>query len=786
VLNILNKKKPIVLVDEDIAWLQSSLATLISPTLFVDEKHKLIEEIKERYSNLDKESRYTIESWLNGRYKTFLEKLLRYDKNIHNVVDFINYAFRWGVAGAIAQDVDYAYYLLEPIIKREKFKDEQISSYAFLTYGSVLFHYFKDASLSNREYLFFETKKSLLSSYSLAKNEYLKNRSAYFLTQLHSIWEDFSTAIIWYFKSLDCSDLVHDQFSMSFSLLFRDIDSDMVLSFNNLKSIFTKERVKNRYFWHFVKGKLSNSLAINHIDRFVSMLSIEDEKKIDSWGEDVENFFNTLNEYINLVVEPLSSHDSSKLQSLYFSSVLNSRGKAKVLFRMAQIQRFYTHDLSRAMLMVSESNGLFFDSDRLDFMSSILLEDFEFEIREILNSSNKRFKNSSIDFYLNERDRKVVAWKRLVKEGVLSGRFDEEIEFLEYINDNTQNSLLQQVLMSRLAYLYFKGTAGISEDGYMQPDYKKAYRYFGRLKESNPLADKYLQHPKLSIYLDIEKPSPIGESGYLLFEKRMSSKLLIVFSCAYSYMHYTQLREFYQKNRLNVLFISNPSFNWYHQDEWDRVESIMKEVVFKRFKKENITTYFGSMGGYMALRVALTYGLKAVVFNPQIDLNIWIKHRPVIATRLKPYELVHIQEFPISSFERTPIYIMSSSSVEDVEVFKLLVEKFSMCKKGLFIIEKIPDSLHAGIFAKVYAGNQQSSIINISNLLDRYSLDKKHEKIPYKIPKEMTQKFWQYINSSMRLRVIIQIDGGDIYSAGVKDSFVTKPTLYSLEDEIDR
>jgi len=259
----------------------------------------------------------------------------------------------------------------------------------------------------------------------------------------------------------------------------------------------------------------------------------------------------------------------------------------------------------------------------------------------------------------------------------------------------------------------------------------------------------------------------------------MSSKLLIVFSCAYSYMHYAQLREFYQKNRINVLFISNPTLNWYHGSEWDRVESIMKEVVFPKFKKENITTYFGSMGGYGALRVSLTYGIKSIVFNPQIDLNLWIKHRPIISTRLNREKLVHIQDFDISSFEKTPIYLATSSSIEDVEAFKIFINKISLCRDGLFIIEKIKDNVHAGIFARIYKQNQQDIILNISKILDRYSPSSKN--IKEIIPFELHQKFWNFLIKSMELRVIIQISKGKLSVAGVKDNFSKELEFYTVD-----
>ncbi len=774
-----------ILKEDKVSILEGLLATLVAPSLFVEEKHQLLEDIKKVYLSLDEQEKKQIVSWLNGRYKRFLELLLKYENNIHNLVDFVNYSFRWGIAGVIAQDVDFSYALVNPIIERKKFPNETISSYAFLTHGTLSFHYFRESDDRLERHFYFEKAQgSLLKAYQSAKNDYLKNRSAYFLTQLYSLNGDFSSAMVWYSKSLECSDKVHDQFTMLFAMLLRDLDQDLIFSFNNIGKIFTQEHVENRNFWKLVKARIENPLLMDRITRVMNLLSFEKELNLSHKEVEIAPFLDALNGYLNVMVDKGNEKDGGLLQDLYFSPHLNNRGKSKILFRMAEIQRHYTKDLGRAMLMASESNGLFFDNKRLQFMSSLLSEHFASEIREILETHPQTFLNSSVTDYCQEQERKVVAWRRFVQRSSLSGRFEEEVEFLEYLLAHTSTKELQQVLKTRLAYLYFKGTGGVSEDGFESPNLFKAKAYFEAIKE-NPLVAKHLKHPKLSIYLEMEKETPNGDGTYLFFEKRMSNRLLIVFSCAFSYTHYTQLREFYERNKINILFINNPPLNWYHGSEWSRVESLMKKVVFKKFKKENIITYFGSMGGYGAMRVALTYGLKTIVFNPQVDLNLWIKHRPVISTRLRKENLVHLQEFSSSAFEKTPIYITSSSSIEDVEAFKLLIEKFSSCQEGLFIIEKIPDNIHAGIFARVYSGNQQKAILNIAQLQDSYFPSKKFEKVQYKIPKKSHADFWNFVNRSMNLRVIIQIINGEIFAGGVKENFIHKPQLYSLLEEIE-
>ena len=760
--------------------LESLLASLAYNSMFVEEKFKVVEDIREIYITLDKKDKNSINLWLNGRYKKFLELLSRYNNNIHDRISFVNASFRWGIGGVVYQDIEFSNYLIEPIFEKKIFQDEVISSYAYLTYGTILFHYFREAKEEiEKEFYFNKASKYLTNSYSKATNGYLKNRSSYFLAQLYSLNSDFSTALIWYFKSLDSTDLVHDQFSIFYSILFRTVDFEIVNHFNNINKIFTKENFNNRYFWIYIKSRLDSPILIESINRVINLCDIEKSSNVSSWSSDIVEFIDILNIYLKNMLSSNEVASIGELQKLYFSPILNHKGKAEVLFRMAEILRFYYKDFSRAILMASESNSLFFNNKRLHFMSSTILENFSSDIRVILDSSSHKFKNYAIDAYCNEKDKKVVAWKRLLNRGCLSGRFDEEVDFLEYIKEYSKNRELIKVVKTRLAYLYFIGKGGVTEDGFETPNYSKAREYFRELTD-NPLVTKYLKHPKLAIYLDIEKTTSNGVN-YLFFEKKFNNKLLIIFSCAFSYMHYTQLREFYQKNRINVLFINNPLLNWYHGSEWDRVESIMREVVFPKFNKENITTYFGSMGGYGALRVSLTYGIKSIVFNPQIDLNLWIKHRPIISTRLNREKLVHIQDFDISSFEKTPIYLATSSSIEDVEVFKIFVNKISLCRDGLFIIEKIKDNVHAGIFARIYKQNQQDIILNISKILDRYSPSSNYTKIKETIPFELHYKFWNFLIRSMELRVIIQISNGKLSVAGVKDNFSKELEFYSLD-----
>ena len=446
---------------------------------------------------------------------------------------------------------------------------------------------------------------------------------------------------------------------------------------------------------------------------------------------------------------------------------------------MGEEVRDKSGDLNRAMLMFSESVELYRNSNRFISISSLILKNFSIELREILKQRSGDFISLPLNRYCFEQSMGKSAWIRFIEVGFVSGYFEEEVEFLEYIKEKTEIISLIRLIDTRLAFLYYKGHAGVRIHDYNQPNYHKAQALFRTVKD-NPLVLKHLNHPILSIYNKLETINK--NEHYLYFKNKKSDKLLIVFSCAFSYAHYTQLRTFYQKNRTNVLFLNNPKLNWYHGKEWDRVTQTIEKIVDKSFNKKDVICYFGSMGGYMALKVGLSYGFKTIVFNPQIDMNIWIKHRPILAPRLREEtELINIQDFDIKAFELTPIYYMTSSSIEDVEVFSIFIQKISLCKQGLFIIEKISDNIHAGVFGKIYKEHQQDVILNISNLQERYFPSSNYQKIEYQVLSQYHRKFWNFLIDSMRFRLIIQIINNEIFVATMKDDFSRKIELSKFE-----
>ena len=78
----------------------------------------------------------------------------------------------------------------------------------------------------------------------------------------------------------------------------------------------------------------------------------------------------------------------------------------------------------------------------------------------------------------------------------------------------------------------------------------------------------------------------------------------------------------------HLLFVRCPDKNWYCDEAWDRVQALLQDRVQSRFAPDQVTCWYGSMGGHGALKAALAFGWRAIVFNPQTDLDLWAAFRP--------------------------------------------------------------------------------------------------------------------------------------------------------------
>ncbi|MEY4766312.1 MAG: hypothetical protein RI907_2985, partial [Pseudomonadota bacterium] len=132
---------------------------------------------------------------------------------------------------------------------------------------------------------------------------------------------------------------------------------------------------------------------------------------------------------------------------------------------------------------------------------------------------------------------------------------------------------------------------------------------------------------------------------------------------------------------------------------------LIEAKVGSRFTPDQVTCYFGSMGGYGALKVAARFGFRAVAFNPQIDLDLWAAYRPGQRDQILGAEgRVNLQDVPPKVWAHAPLYLMVGSHTADRAALDLLLRTLSQVPDGNFIVEKFDDSAHAGLIHRASGG----------------------------------------------------------------------------------
>lgn len=210
---------------------------------------------------------------------------------------------------------------------------------------------------------------------------------------------------------------------------------------------------------------------------------------------------------------------------------------------------------------------------------------------------------------------------------------------------------------------------------------------------------------------------PLWQSGHgrthLWRPSPGSQRVMIVFACVESHHQFASVPSLVAGlPDHNLLFIHNPELNWYSDAAFDEVCALITERLGSSFEPGQVTCYYGSMGGYGALRVAAHFGFRAVVFNPQIDLDLWAAYRPLQRQQiLASRQRVNLQDLPVAQWARTPVYLMVGSSTADRSALNLWIEQVQRVQHGDFIIEKFADAHHAGLIQRASGGRVLRTVL---------------------------------------------------------------------------
>lgn len=281
-------------------------------------------------------------------------------------------------------------------------------------------------------------------------------------------------------------------------------------------------------------------------------------------------------------------------------------------------------------------------------------------------------------------------------------------------------------------------------------------------------AQRRLASEPLQQWLPLLAPGPGREHLWVApAQGAANGELLIVLSCLESRHGYAQVRGLQQAlPGHHLLFVNNPEFNWYSGHVLEELDALVRARVLPAFAPERVTCYFGSMGGHGALKLAARFGFRAVVFNAQVDLDLWATCRPNERQRLWAVAAGARFEVP-SGVDGPPasLYLAVGSDMADREALTCLIESLRQCRNGQFIIEKFADPHHAGLVRRIA---QQGIPAFIGHSADRLAALRALPEDPpgmVAVARSQQASFWAQLDAAPALKVEIVWRKGRLFIA---------------------
>lgn len=204
----------------------------------------------------------------------------------------------------------------------------------------------------------------------------------------------------------------------------------------------------------------------------------------------------------------------------------------------------------------------------------------------------------------------------------------------------------------------------------------------------------------------------VGGREHLWLERPGANRVLVVFSCVESHHTFASVPTLLaEMTDHHLLFIHNPELNWFSGQVFGQVQQVLSHHVGSRFRPDQVSCYFGSMGGYGALRFALANGWRAIVFNPQVDLDLWSAYRPLQRQLIQAeLERVNLQDLPVDAYANSPLYLMVGDSTPDRLACGVLLRRMQAASHGSWILEKFSDPHHAGLISRASRGKVTDTV----------------------------------------------------------------------------
>ncbi len=261
-----------------------------------------------------------------------------------------------------------------------------------------------------------------------------------------------------------------------------------------------------------------------------------------------------------------------------------------------------------------------------------------------------------------------------------------------------------------------------------------------------------------------------GGRGHLWLERPEADRLMIVFACVESHHTFASVPSLVaEAEGHHLLFVNNPELNWYADAAFDEIDALIQRQVLGRFQPDQVCCYFGSMGGYGAMRFALRHGFSAVVFNPQVDVDLWAVHRPLQRALMQsPTRRLNLQDATLAAWSRTPLYIMVGATTADRVAVDLLIERLRLARHANLIIEKFADPHHAGLIGRVSCQSPVRTVLaadaRLAELTQMHAIDDPDWQTLVGASRDA---FWRCLSEAQAMKVEVRIRDGLLC---VKDS----------------
>ena len=250
---------------------------------------------------------------------------------------------------------------------------------------------------------------------------------------------------------------------------------------------------------------------------------------------------------------------------------------------------------------------------------------------------------------------------------------------------------------------------------------------------------------------------------FLWFETPGAQAVTVVFSCIATQHTFAEVGTL--RGRLpgqHLMFVRCPDRNWYSDGSYERVHALLQAQVAARFAREQVTCWYGSMGGHGALKMALAFGWRAIVFNPQTDLDLWAAFRPRERAQLWGAERhARLAEVPTTAWERCPVYYACGAHTADREALSVAIDRWRQCRHLDLIVEKFDDANHAGLMARISAGSVPATLQRIGQRLRRLQASGVPDGAP--LPAATQAAFWDELDAARSAKVEICMRDGRLW-----------------------